>query len=306
MPKLLDNGATIADTGDAPGDLLTDPRQIEFNGLLMGSGTPYRWKELTGWDDMPGIDLSDSARPNTDGDYPGMGLYQARLPALTMQVMAGDNEVMESLLNLLVERLSYDDDEQRLIVYDTSKALFANARVIARSVPHTPVRNVGVLTVSVQWRCADPKRFAQFFDRVVTLLPPQNLSGLSYPLDFPLDYGITIGTDSATGNGGTAPAPVVVTFTGPATRYSLRLDTGEVLGFDLPLATGDTLVVDTADGTVLLNGTSDRSGWLSTESVPPEDWRIAPGPSAGSVSFAVDGADTLTTKAECRWRDAFW
>lgn len=304
MPILLDNGATIADTGDLPGDLLVSPRQIEFNGLLMGSGTPFRWKELTGWDDMPGIDLSDSARPNDHGDYPGIGLYQPRLPALTLQVRASSREQMESLLELLRVRLSYSDTSQGLYVWDSAKALFANARVIARGIPHTPDRSVGVMNASIQWRCADPKRYAAAYDRSFILYPPQDIGGLDYPLTYPLDYGVTVGSDRFDGNLGDAPAPVVVTFTGPATAYAATLGTGQKLAFDLPLGVGETLTVDTATGTVLLNGTSDRSGWLAAGSVPPEAWRIPPG--GTTVSFTTDGFDPALTRAAFRWRDSFW
>src|SRR4051794_40320373 len=44
----------------AAGDLITVDGQIEWGGVLLGSGTAYRWSgdddALTGWEDTPSLD----------------------------------------------------------------------------------------------------------------------------------------------------------------------------------------------------------------------------------------------------------
>lgn len=303
MPILLDNGATIASPGELTADLIDRDRQIAFNGLLMGSGTPFRWVELTEWDDMPSVDLSDSSRPNDHGDYPGTGLYQARLPMFTIQVRASSTAQMESLLNLLISRMTYEDTESFLVVRDSGKTLYAKARVIGRGVPHTPVRTIGILQVSVQWKCASPLRFALGASRYVRLLPSFSVGGLTYPLTYPLAYGTSGPYAFTMANDGDAPAPVTLSFHGPATSFGVLLDGEKYLGFNLPLAGNEGLEVDTQSGTVLLNASSDRSGWLDPRSVPPETWRIPPG--GAPVSFVVDGADAFTY-VDLVWGDTYW
>lgn len=304
MPTLLPNGATVADPGDQPGALITTARQIEYAGLLLGAGTPYRWKELTGWDDLPGLDLSDSPRPNDHGDFPGMGLYQARLPALTLAVHGDSVDQVESLLQLLEARTVYTDQDQQLIVRDGGRTLAADARVIARSIPHQPNRTIGIATASVQWRCANPLRRAST-GRTVHLVVTEGSGGLTYPLTYPLDYGTEGGAGAALlVNDGSAPAPARITFHGPGTGHTLVLASGPVLRVNTPLADGDTLSVDTLTGTVLLNGTASRSGDVDLTSGPPEAWRIPPG--ATSCSYQVATGAGPATAADIDWFDSSW
>lgn len=304
MPVLLPCGATIADAGDAPGDLITGPRQLEFAGLLLGSGTPYRWKELTGWDDMPGLDLADSSRPNDHGDYPGVGLYQARFPSLTLAVRGDTVDDVEACLKLLRQRAAYGDDEQPLYVRDSGGTLWAPARVISRSIPHQPQRTVGVASAGVQWKCSSPHRFSPG-GHSVHLTPGVASGGLVYPLVFPLDYGTpAAGASADMPNDGEAPAPVVVTFHGPGNGYAIALDNGRLLKVNLPLVDGETLTVDTGTGTVMLNGSVDRTGWLAPESDSPDLWRIPPGGATCLYTVAEDSGPS--TAVDIEWSDTNW
>jgi Phage tail protein len=303
VPLLLPCGATVAEAGDLPGDLITGPRQVEFGGLLMGSGTPYRWKELTGWDDMPPVDLGDSPRPSDHGDYPGAGYYQARMVGFTLAVYGDSIADTEELLKQLRQRATYADDEQQLVVRDSASTLWAGGRVVARSIPHQPQRTLGVAAAAVQWKCSSPLRFG-LATHSVHLVPGVGSGGLTYPLTYPLDYGTeTTGASAVAINDGDAPAPARIVFAGPGTGYSVTVG-GQLLKFTLPLVAGDTLTVDTRDGTVLLNDSSDRTGYVAPESVPPELWRIPDGES--TISYAVaEGAD-VTTGVDIEWSDSNW
>lgn len=304
MVTLLPCGATILDPGDTPGDTITTARQIEFNGLLLGSGTPYRWKELTGWDDQPGLDLGDTVKPSEHGDFPGLGFFQARLPALTMQVVGESTADTEELLKLLRQRMAYNDTEQPLLIRDSGELLVADARVVDRKIPHQPQRTLGVAPAAVLWRCSDPLRRSRT-GRSLHLVPAVTTGGLPYPLEYPLDYGTEGGGASGTAvNDGDISAPAVVTFTGPASGdgYGVVLD-GLLLKFDLPLTAGETLTVDTGTGTVLLNGSSDRTGWITPDSVPPTEWRIPPGSS--TVSLIVVSGSGPTTAVDIEWYDTY-
>lgn len=303
MSILLDCGATIAEAGDLPGSLIVLPRQIEFNGLLMGSGTPYRWKNLTGWDAMPGLDLSDAQKDTGDGDFPGPGFSQSRMVTFEMQVRGDHKGFMEQVVQLLRERLRYSDTEQELWVRDSGRTLIADARVIARDIGHAPERSLGVMAAGVQWKQTNPLHRAPG-ERSAHLAATDGSGGIVYPIVYPIDYGIEGGPgQEVLLNAGTDPAPAIIVFHGPAVDgYGVTI-AGQMLRFTGPLAIGDTLTVDTRDGSVLLNGSSDRTGWVSTDSVPPETWRIPPGEAACTFSLAAGGG--VGTGVDLTWFDSY-
>ncbi|MGI5451572.1 hypothetical protein ACQEVM_38570 [Streptomyces sp. CA-243310] len=62
----------------APGDLISRPGQVQYGDLLLGPGTPYRWRGITGWEELPALDSGSVARSDAHGAYPGLLLAQAR------------------------------------------------------------------------------------------------------------------------------------------------------------------------------------------------------------------------------------
>jgi hypothetical protein len=126
---------------------------------------------------------------------------------------------------------------------------------------------------------------------------------LSWPLDF--------GTPGSTGrlsvvNVGTADTHPVITFQGPVAMPSLtNTATGDVLEYDLPLAEGDALVVDTLAGTVTLNGTASRLYTATSRSVPERTFVIPPGTT--SLLFrAAPGSTNPAASVAVRYRAAYW
>ena len=70
------------------GELVTGPGLVQWGPLLIGRWqagavtTPYRWRVLTGWEDLPGLDSGTVARAQHSGAYPGRLLAQTRLITL--------------------------------------------------------------------------------------------------------------------------------------------------------------------------------------------------------------------------------
>lgn len=128
-----------------------------------------------------------------------------------------------------------------------------------------------------------------------------------YGLDWPLVFGAAgYSGGLAARNDGTADTHPVITFRGPVTRPALtNIDTGHVLEYDLPLAAGDTLTVDTAAGTVLLNGSASRIYTATGRSAPERTFALPPGPS--DMTFrAAPGSDDPDASVTLRWRHAWW
>lgn len=62
----------------APGSLITRPGQVQYGELLLGAGTPYRWRGITGWEELPALDSGTVPRSDAHGAFPGGLLAQAR------------------------------------------------------------------------------------------------------------------------------------------------------------------------------------------------------------------------------------
>jgi hypothetical protein len=114
---------------------------------------------------------------------------------------------------------------------------------------------------------------------LVTDFPSVTADGLDYPLVYPLDYGATVTTGSISfSTSGDAPVPAVYTFTGPCVNPKLtNSTTGAHVAFALTLASGDKLVLDTAAGTAVLNGTADRLYTRTVDSSPMLLLELEPG-----------------------------
>ncbi|MEE8725548.1 MAG: hypothetical protein SOI15_05695 [Bifidobacterium crudilactis] len=97
-------------------------------------------------------------------------------------------------------------------------------------------------------------------------------SGFRFPVDFGAD-----GVDGRARftNEGTAPASVRFRVSGGLPDgFSLRcVETGDVLSFRRPVASDDYVLLDSSDGSVLLNGVSPVSGYLTDD----DWWQVGPG-----------------------------
>lgn len=286
----------------APGALITRDGQIEWDGVLLGSGTPYRWVELVGWEDLPALDSGNVPRPQRHGAWPGRYLAQERVITWTARIVAepgGFGAAVTAVRAAL--RIGADDTEQPLVIRTKDgETLLAYAAVTSRVIPNTPAAGIGRGTLAVMWVASDPRRYS--LDQHAETIPqPQAGTGLQYPLTYPLDYGAVAETgDRTLTNAGSEPAPLRLVISGPVTTPALALN-GSVLEFDLTLTADEQLVVDTGAGTVLLSGT-DRTYTLTDRSTPLESFELPPGDSI--VSFRA-GAFGGGSTCDVTWRDAW-
>lgn len=301
----IDNGLT----GDlAPGSLITRDGQVQWAGLLMGPGTPYRIDSngLTGWEDIPDFDTSDADRPTAHGTWPGSRYAKPRKVSGQVWITpdaAGAATVQT--VRALRQALSLSDDERWLSVRLHGEVLAVRARVNQRVVPVDRTYALqGVARAAVQWQADDPRRYAVAEQSVITG-PPQPEPGLTWPLTWPLDFGESSVTGDVTAlNDGSAPTLPVITFRGPCTTPSVTEQvSGRRLRYNITLADTDVLTVDTAAGTVTLNGTTSRLDTAAADSGPEELFTFDPGTAQLSFRPDASGAGASMT---VRWRSAEW
>ncbi|GGY65665.1 phage distal tail protein [Streptomyces xanthochromogenes] len=296
----------------APGDRVTHAGHVQFGDeLLLGPGTPYRWQSLSGWEESPALDSGTVNRSDGHGAYPGRLLAQPRTITLDGIVIRTEPAQMSRAVRALSAATALCDDEVPLVVrLDAGPALLSWARCLRRAVPvGTGGYGVGVVQgAALQWEATDPRRYS-LTERQIEARLPRAEPGLDWSnsLAWPLDWG----APGATGalpvlNEGDAPAHPLITFRGPVERPSLtNIGTGDAVEYDLALADGDELLVDTAAGTVTLNGAASRLYTATNRSAPEQTFTFPPG--ASDLAFrAAPGSSDPRASAVVRYRSAYW
>jgi hypothetical protein len=301
---------TTAYTEDvAPGSLITRDGQMQWAGLLMGPGTPYEIDRagLSGWEDLPEYDASDADHPTAHGAWPGARYAKPRRIGGTVWTVPQQDDTAASLaaMRALRQALLLGDSERWLAVRLHGETLAVRARVSQRVLAADRTYTTqGVSRASVQWYATDPRRYSVTEHTAVTGAP-QPESGLTWPLTWPLYWGQTASTgDVNADNTGSAPTHPVIAFTGPCVNPTVTDRTsGRRLRYLISLTAGDELVVDTAAGTVTLNGTASRRNTAAADSSPEELFAFEPG--RAQLAFRPDTYDT-GARMTVRWRGAEW
>lgn len=300
----------------APGDRVSSVGHIQFGDeLLLGPGTPYRWRTLNGWEDLPALDSGSVPRSDAHGAFPGRLLAQARTIDLADVVVRAPRGTVGDAVRALNAATALGEAELPLVVWlDSRGPLLVHARVLRRSVPVGKGYSLGtVLGAAIQWEASDPRRYSVAEQQVETRLPRPE-PGLDWhvaPGPESLDWPLVFGAPGSSGdlvavNQGDAPTHPVVVFRGPVERPSLtNVATGDTLEYDITLAADDTLLVDTGAGTVVLNTTASRLYTVTARSTPEQLFALAPG--ATSLVFrAAPGSTDPRAACIVRWRSAHW
>jgi hypothetical protein len=308
------------------GELVTGPGLIQWGPLLLGrrqaSGTltPYRWREISGWEETPALDSGNVDRAQAHGAYPGQLLAQARiltLEGLMVRVPAGQIGAAVAAFN---RATPVAQAEQPLVVWvDERGPLLVNARLRRRFLPVDGRWALGHSGGgAIQWEATDPRRY-QLTQQVALTGLPSSESGLSW--GSPSETGLAWGTPTETGliwgsagstgdltcsNAGDADTHPTIEIRGPVTTPSITvLGTSLILEYGLTLAAGETLTIDCWAGTGTLGG-QDRLASATARSVP-EGLLVLPANSTATLSFrSTDGVPDPAASATIRWRSAYW
>ncbi len=294
----------------AAGDLITGDGQLEWGGVLLGSGTAYRWAgdddALTGWEDSPGLDRGSVPRPARHGSWSGRDYAQDRVVSWKCMVGSGIvSEFGELVTTLRRATAISDSDEDAPLVIRTrgGETLLAYGKIAQRFMPNNKAAGIGRGTASLQWICSDPRRYS-VIEHSTAIPQPTAGGGLDYPLDYPLDYGAAGESGSRIiTNAGDARSSPTIAITGPCATPSITLvDSGLTIELNLAIAASETVLIDTNAGTVTLGG-ADRLFALTARSIPPELFEL-PADADSEIAFRATtffgGAEAVIT-----WRDAY-
>lgn len=264
------------------GDLLSEDGQIEWRGLLLGAGTPYRLRSLQGWSDLPEVRDSDVELATGHGYQPGRLLLGRRTITFEFLLSGSLGEFRRSVAELQrVTAPRENDTEEPLVIRMDGETMMVRARCIGRSLPTEKQYALGRVTGTIRWRATNPRKLHIPAQTHKTSAPRPGTGGLLWPLEWPLVWGSAqSGGEIVAYNEGNADAQPVWRITGPCLGPVIQnADTGRSLVIDSEylIPAGQRLTLTTADRTVLLDGGVSRNnrlvkrGWFT---LPPGMTRV--------------------------------
>ncbi|MEU3710484.1 hypothetical protein [Streptomyces catenulae] len=286
----------------------TRPGTVQFGELLLGPGTPYGWKKLTGWNEIPAIDSGSVPRPAAHGAYPGALLAQVRTITLDEMIVRAEPGRIGATVATLEAATPLIDDEQPLLIHlDDRGPLLVHARVVRREVPVDPAYGVGVAVGgAIQFEASDPRRYTPTVQQAGVGLPepclPWHADHGHGPRGIPASTG-----DVVVHNFGSAPAHPVVELWGPVDTPRLtNITTGAVLEYEAILDAGERLTIDTYSGTAVLDTGESLLNAASFESWPEPAFMLGSGLNDLTFRAAPDAPADPRAAALLRWRSAHW
>lgn len=283
------------------GDLITFDGQLQIGSLLMGTGTIYRFSALTGWDDLPPLDVADVPRPNAAGSYLG-SIFAGERTITTDITIVTDPASYLSALAVLRAATFPGAAESPLAIQLGGQRLQAGVRCTGRIIGSDGYA-LGVERAALRWTATDPRRYTTTSSTASTA-PPTSAGGVTWPITWPITWSATGGTGSvAVVNAGDCETPPVIQLTGPLTVPAVyRLDTSEVLELNTTLAVSDVVVIDVLADTVTLNGAPAKN-LLTDRSAPVASFLMPPG--ATGLALREAGGPDPTASMAVTWRSAY-
>lgn len=265
-----------------------------LRGLTFGAGTSYRWATMpTGVLGIPEIRVGDVPLPRADGILAGDDRLGARTMTFDVHILGTSQTDAETKAGLLAQafapsgadvaldaRLTGTPSEWRF--WGRPRGCDIGLDVKFRS---------GVLRARCTFVATDPRRFGAEVSS--SLVIPAGTAGLTFPAVAPFVFGSDPGADVAISNVGTVPTDWVAVISGPVISPRIEhVEQGRSLEFDLTVASGETLVLDSRTKSALLNGTASRYSSLTTAS---RWFQIPAGASTMRMRAASGSGSTLLT-----------
>ncbi len=289
-----------------------------FNTGPDTTGCEYWITAEKGWSGSPPVRADHAERPFTHGTYPTLVLHGGRVIELSGTVHAPTWEARRAAEHRLAALCS---DPQAVFPLVCTEETSDLTTLVQRSdTTLVAIRPGGMAAdFTLQLHAPDPRKYAAVEQLAETGLPNDGLGldfetggtngGLSFEIGGTtggLDFGTTASLGRAiVTNTGTAPTLPAFTLVGPLTApiTIARPDSGARLVFNDSLASGDRLVIDTNNRTVLLGGATNRR-----HRAVITDWDALTIPAAATIGYTLTHTAPANTvgRLQVRWRSAWW
>lgn len=261
--------------------------QWSFNGYTGGTGTFFGVQKYEGID-MPDVRNGDAGRARDPGQFIGLDLLNGRQITITGQLgplTGGGGFSFQSAWSALAAATVPGGTVEQPFFFNLPGygTLVSMCRVRKRSMPLDITLSLGNLgNVVLQLNATDPRLYTTPTLNP-SVSPPGTTAGFSFPLSFPLSFGGggVAGSLSINNTGNIETRPILVV-TGPCTNPSITNATAAGspnLTFNLPMASGDQLFIDTDfhTATYFTAGSTIGSTRLASLAQGSQWWSLAPG-----------------------------
>jgi hypothetical protein len=276
--------------------------------LVVGPGTSYRFTtDWISWWGAATVRTADMERGGVDGLLAGRDLLGSHMTPIVVQILGDDAEDLGDKIDAWKAAcaVSADDDVTvRANLLGRTRRRLGRFRIPGEIIPRGRVTVGGhVANGSCQFEALDPITYG---DEETSAVTTREVAGVGVELPEQLPWSLPAGSGGGLSvtNAGNRNAPWTARLDGPLTypeinhtqsgrRLYLSLDANG--GVDL--ASGQYVIIDSKDRSVLLNGTSDRRSQLTIDS---EWWDLPPGQN-DFILRADAGAGTLTVTTRDAW-----
>jgi hypothetical protein len=268
------------------------------DGWVSPDGYTLWLDKITGWDDGPAVRRDRAARMNAHGEFSERGWRDARLVTIEGDASCPSGTAAALAAQQLVAVLG-DGLAGVLEVTDTATVdMSAGAFLFAE--PKVGWKNDTTATYQLQFICPKPRKYGAAVNASTGVATAGG--ALEYPLDDPLDYGALgdPGTVTLT-NGGTADTAPTFTVSGdmPSGFTITHVQSGSRLVYSAAVPAGQSVRLDTSDGSVLLEGYADRSAKLTVR-----EWTRLARNTSGTWLF--EASDSIGAQLIAEVRPAWW
>jgi hypothetical protein len=238
-------------------------------------GNIWVWQTIEGW--YGGVDVRGAAvpRPLVDGEFDGPAPFGGRTVTVSGQLVSPTRQALQRGMQRVSEVLSGATRRAQLIVDEQWVPITRGVDVRLGGSILVARQGPVLASWSLTFYASDPLRYG-VTGRSVLLDPFARGVGRTYNLIPPRHYG-AIGSSgrARVTNTGNAATPLTVTFYGPSKNPSLQIVGGSRVQLLMTLLTGERVVIDSAQRTVIYNGSASRRQFLSADSrwlyLPPGD-----------------------------------
>lgn len=231
-------------------------------------GVTWICEDEKGWSSSPPVRPIVEERQNADGAWSGPGFYGSRVINLSGRAHIADQVGMLQAK----DRIRGAVNARKLVQLRVDEMHLSRVSDV-RLTDTIELADQGahMFTWQMTVTAPDPRRYLAESVTEETTLPATSTGGRIYDRTYPLVYGG--GSGGGIGSvyldqwGTYDETPAVITIVGPVISPRVEhIQTGRSLTFDLTVEYGQTLVLDLATKTALLNGTANRAADLSAGS----------------------------------------
>lgn len=275
------------------GDLVVKPVQYEYMSVLMGTGSGIVVQECNGLDSLPDLRTNDQDRTDDHGSVPGLDLMGAR--HIDMSVAVDDDshiDVTASMRTLARAMLPRNSNVPFIFMRpgEVKKQCFVRPR--RRSFSSNSDMAAGLAKGDMAWVAHDPRIYSVAVTQAVIPLAAGEAAA-SVEVDYAGDFR-------------TAPLFVIdgqgsdprIAVSGQDEDVDGFSYNGRTTAFDLILAAGQQMVIDSKVKTATVDGV-DAFGTRRNDN---QWWQLMPGPNVINFSRSNPvGAQTLTVSWLTAW-----